>query len=59
MTFLNSIPNWTTFAKEVSDAMFGFQSDEITVLWPNGSLTLIAYQTDQFLQKKTFDSMPS
>ena len=46
--------------------MLGFQSDEITVLRPNGSITLhcmrhsqIAYQSDQLLQKKIFDLMLS
>ena len=44
--------------------MFSLESDEMTVLWPNDSLTFnfyviisIAYQTEQLLKKKFFDSM--
>ena len=44
--------------------MFILESDKITVLWPNDILTFnfyviisIAYQTEQLLKKKFFDSM--
>ena len=45
MTFLNSIPNWTTFEKEVFDLMFSLESDQMTALWPNDSLTFTFYVT--------------
>ena len=35
----NSIPNITTFVKEVFDSMFSLESDEMTDLWPNDRLT--------------------
>ena len=31
--FPNSIPNWTTFVKEVFDLMLGLENDKITVFW--------------------------
>ena len=44
--------------------MFSLESDEMTALWPNDSLTFTfmsdsqkAYQTEQLLWKKFFDSM--
>ena len=44
--------------------MFSLESDEMTALLPNDSLTFtflfnsqIAYQTEQLLKKKFFDSM--
>ena len=37
-TFSNSIPNWTTFVKEVFDFMISLESDEMTALWPNDEI---------------------
>ena len=39
VTLWNSIPNWTTFVKEVFDLMFSLESDKMTALWLNDSLT--------------------
>ena len=33
----NSIANWTTFVKEISDLMLSSESDKMTVVWPNDS----------------------
>ena len=32
--FSNSIPNWTTFVKEVFNSMFSLESDKMTAFWP-------------------------
>ena len=45
MIFSSSIPNWTTFVKEVFDLMFSLEGDKMTALLPNGSLTLTFYVT--------------
>ena len=44
-TFSNSIPNCTTFVKEVFDLMFSLESDEMTALWPNDIITSTFYVT--------------
>ena len=44
-TISNSIPKWTTFVKEVFDAMISLESDKITALWPNDLLTFTFYET--------------
>ena len=38
-TFSRSIPNWTTFVKEVFNMILSLESDKMTALWLNESLT--------------------
>ena len=45
LKFSNSIPNWTTFVKEVFVSVFSLESDKMTALWPNESLTFTFYET--------------
>ena len=39
VTFLNSIPNWAIFGKEVFNSMFSLGSVKITALWLNDKMT--------------------
>ena len=43
--FSKSIPNRTTFVKEVFDSRLSKESDEMTALWPNNSSTFTFYET--------------
>ena len=40
---LDSIPNWATFVKEVFDLIFSLESDKMTALWTNESITFTFY----------------
>ena len=55
--FSNSIPNWTTFVKEIFWFNDFSESDEMTAVWPNAAKLLlfiqnsqIEYQTEQLLK---------
>ena len=43
-TFLNSLPNWTTFVKEFFYLVLSLESDQMTALWPNDSWTFTFYE---------------
>ena len=45
VTFSKSIPNWTTFVKEVFYIMISLDSDKLTPFWPNDSLSITFYAT--------------